>query len=181
MMKEGIERSLAVVQLGITLVGLTAGATGGASAGDDISPVLQGWGLSPSMASAAAIALVVVPLTFITIVIGELVPSSLRCVTKSGFACDYRQPCELFLRRVAAGMGLRDLGFHADGLCGTLHAAALGRQFQNGSRRATGIARDRQSGAHVASNWSPRREHYPWGSAPIEPSTARDHAASRTH
>ena len=31
-MKDGIERSLAVVQLGITLVGLVAGATGGASA-----------------------------------------------------------------------------------------------------------------------------------------------------
>ncbi|MFN9716072.1 MAG: CNNM domain-containing protein [Planctomycetota bacterium] len=31
-MKDGIEKSLAVVQLGITIVGLTAGATGGASA-----------------------------------------------------------------------------------------------------------------------------------------------------
>ncbi len=45
-MKEGIERSLAVVQLGITLVGLIAGATSGASAGDDLAPILQRWGMS---------------------------------------------------------------------------------------------------------------------------------------
>lgn len=73
-MKEGIERSLAVVQLGITLVGLTAGAAGGASAGDDIAPVLQTWGVSRAVAGVLAIALVVVPLTVLTIVIGELVP-----------------------------------------------------------------------------------------------------------
>ena len=35
-MKEEIEKSLAVVQLGITLVGLIAGATGGSSAGEYI-------------------------------------------------------------------------------------------------------------------------------------------------
>ena len=36
-MKDEIEKSLAVVQLGITLVGLIAGATGGASATGDIA------------------------------------------------------------------------------------------------------------------------------------------------
>ncbi len=73
-MKEDIERSLAVVQLGITLVGLIAGATGGASALDDIAPQLQRFGLGPMVASALAILMVVVPLTALTIVIGELVP-----------------------------------------------------------------------------------------------------------
>ncbi|MFN7627109.1 MAG: CNNM domain-containing protein, partial [Pirellula sp.] len=45
-MKTGIEKSLAVVQLGITLVGITAGATGGASATDDIAPQLIQLGFS---------------------------------------------------------------------------------------------------------------------------------------
>ncbi len=40
-MKDEIEKSLAVVQLGITLVGLIAGATGGASATEDIAPYLR--------------------------------------------------------------------------------------------------------------------------------------------
>ncbi|MCU0710048.1 MAG: hemolysin family protein [Pirellula sp.] len=73
-MKDGIEKSLAVVQLGITIVGLTAGATGGASASEDIAPILQDLGLSEWTADALAIAIWVVPLTIITIVIGELVP-----------------------------------------------------------------------------------------------------------
>lgn len=73
-MKEGIERSLAVVQLGITLVGLVAGATGGASALEDIGPWLQARGLSPLVANALAILLIVVPLTALTIVVGELMP-----------------------------------------------------------------------------------------------------------
>jgi putative hemolysin len=73
-MKEGIERSLATVQLGITLVGLAAGATGGASAYEDIAPWLQQFGLRESIAEFVAILLIVVPLTGLTIVIGELMP-----------------------------------------------------------------------------------------------------------
>lgn len=91
-MKQEIEKSLAVVQLGITLVGLIAGATGGASATDDIAPVFLKAGLSVSLANILAIALVVIPLTVVTIVIGELVPKlfALRykewvCLTFSPF------------------------------------------------------------------------------------------------
>jgi putative hemolysin len=73
-MKEGIEKSLAVVQLGITLVGLIAGATSGASATEDLAPVLVGWGIRPLLADVLAITVVVVPLTALSIVIGELVP-----------------------------------------------------------------------------------------------------------
>jgi putative hemolysin len=73
-MKGGIEKSLAVVQLGITLVGLIAGATGGASASADIVPLLRDLGLGVSLANVLAILIIVVPLTAITIVIGELVP-----------------------------------------------------------------------------------------------------------
>lgn len=73
-MKEGIEQSLAVVQLGITLVGLIAGATGGASATDDIAPYLRGWGLTGATANLLAIGLVVAPLTALTIIVGELMP-----------------------------------------------------------------------------------------------------------
>jgi putative hemolysin len=73
-MKEGIEKSLAVVQLGITLVGLTAGAAGGASAAEDIAPFFmeRGWGAWG--ADVLAMILVVAPLTALTIVAGELIP-----------------------------------------------------------------------------------------------------------
>lgn len=73
-MKGEMERSLAVVQLGITLVGVIAGATSGAGAGDEIAPHLQAAGLSEGMAEFFAVVVVVIPLTALTIVLGELVP-----------------------------------------------------------------------------------------------------------
>jgi putative hemolysin len=73
-MKENIEGSLAVVQLGITLVGVIAAATGGAGAEETFEPILLGWGVPESIAQILAIAIVVVPLTIVTIVGGELVP-----------------------------------------------------------------------------------------------------------
>ena len=73
-MKENIEGSLAVVQLGITLVGVIAAATGGAGAEETFEPVLLRWGVPESISQILAIAVVVLPLTIVTIVGGELVP-----------------------------------------------------------------------------------------------------------
>jgi putative hemolysin len=73
-MKEKIEGSLAVVQLGITLVGFIAAATGGAGAEESFQPMLVNWGVPTSISQPLAIALVVLPLTVVTIIAGELVP-----------------------------------------------------------------------------------------------------------
>jgi putative hemolysin len=73
-MKERIEKSFAVVQLGITIVGLIAGATSGATASENLSPILQKYGWSESTADGLSIAIFVAPLTIVTIVVGELVP-----------------------------------------------------------------------------------------------------------
>ena len=73
-MKQNIEGSLAVVQLGITLVGVIAAATGGAGAEETFEPMLIAWGVPAGAAQVLAIAVVVVPLTVVTIVGGELVP-----------------------------------------------------------------------------------------------------------
>ncbi|MCU0915804.1 MAG: hemolysin family protein [Planctomycetes bacterium] len=73
-MKDRMEASLAVVQVGITLVGAVAAATGGAGVQEQFSPALEQWGLSPTLADIVALVLLVVPLTFVTIVFAELVP-----------------------------------------------------------------------------------------------------------
>ncbi|MBW3599624.1 MAG: hemolysin family protein [Planctomycetes bacterium] len=73
-MKHSIEASLAVVQLGITLVGAIAAATGGAGAEELIVPILRHWGLSAGASQFLAIGIVVAPLTVLTITFGELVP-----------------------------------------------------------------------------------------------------------
>jgi putative hemolysin len=74
-MKENMEASLAVVQLGITLVGAIAAAVGGAGAEENMAPMLMDrLGVTEGTAEFLAIALVVAPLTVVTIIVGELIP-----------------------------------------------------------------------------------------------------------
>jgi len=74
-MKGRMEASLAIVQLGITLVGAIAAATGGVGVEEVIVPYLQDhWGLSVFFSRLFALTFLVVPLTFVTIVFGELIP-----------------------------------------------------------------------------------------------------------
>lgn len=74
-MKDRLEASLAVVQLGITLAGAIAAATGGAAVEECFAPWLAGaFGLSGGPAEAMALALFVIPLSSVTIIFAELVP-----------------------------------------------------------------------------------------------------------
>jgi putative hemolysin len=65
---------LSSVQVGITSIGMLNGIVGEAAFSDDLSAVLQGWGLAGPTADVTATGLVVVVITFVTIVFGELVP-----------------------------------------------------------------------------------------------------------
>lgn len=85
------ERTLSVIQIGITLVGAIGAAVGGAGAEETINPILRNrYGLSENAAEFIAIALIVLPLTYLNVVIGELVPKSIAL----------RNPARLILRNV---------------------------------------------------------------------------------
>jgi len=73
-MKNNIEASLAVVQVGITLAGMLAAAVGGAGAEESVEPYIARLGLGSVATQILTLALVVAPLTAVTIVFGELVP-----------------------------------------------------------------------------------------------------------
>ncbi len=74
-MKERMEASLAVVQLGVTVVGAIAAATGGAGVQDEFAPYLQhALGVSRMVSEVLAIVVLIIPLTFVTVVFAELVP-----------------------------------------------------------------------------------------------------------
>ncbi len=74
-MKGRMERSLAVVQVGITLAGAIAAATGGAGVDESLVPLLKsGYGLTPRMAEFTAVTILVIPLSLFTIIFAELVP-----------------------------------------------------------------------------------------------------------
>ncbi|MEW6776874.1 MAG: hemolysin family protein [Bdellovibrionota bacterium] len=77
-LRENPERTLSVIQIGITLVGAVSAAVGGAGAVESIVPIFQErLGMSDSAAEFTAIILVVLPITYLSVVIGELVPKSL--------------------------------------------------------------------------------------------------------
>ncbi len=76
-MKDRMEASLAVVQVGITFVGAIAAAAGGAGIDDALSPYLQSqFGLSAGWADAVAIICLIIPLSCLTIIFAELIPKT---------------------------------------------------------------------------------------------------------
>jgi putative hemolysin len=83
-LRERPERFLATVQIGITVVGAAAGAFGGANVARDLAVYLEG----PLGNSADEIALVIVIafVSFLSLVLGELVPKSLALRYSNAFA-----------------------------------------------------------------------------------------------
>lgn len=72
------ERVLSVLQIGITLVGAVSAAVGGAGAEESLSPHFQKFfNISVNSSQTLAIIAVVIPLTYFSVVIGELVPKTL--------------------------------------------------------------------------------------------------------
>ena len=65
---------LSTVQIGITLIGILAGAYSGASLGGPVGDRLAWLGLDPETAHSLGFALVIVLTTYASLIIGELVP-----------------------------------------------------------------------------------------------------------
>jgi putative hemolysin len=68
---------LSTVQVGITLVGILAGAFGGATIADELASRLRGVPFVGAYSEAFSFFLVVVVITFLSLVLGELVPKRL--------------------------------------------------------------------------------------------------------
>ncbi|WP_051503989.1 hemolysin family protein [Sphingomonas jaspsi] len=84
-------RFLSTVQIGITLIGILAGAYSGASLGDPVGQRLALLGIDPETARTVGFGLVIVFTTFISLIIGELVPKQ--------FALRNPEPIAAFLAR----------------------------------------------------------------------------------
>ncbi|HEU4705447.1 MAG TPA: CNNM domain-containing protein, partial [Sphingomicrobium sp.] len=67
-------RFLSTVQMGITLVGILAGAYSGATLGEPVGQRLALLGINPETASSIGFAIVIVVVTYASLVIGEIVP-----------------------------------------------------------------------------------------------------------
>ncbi|MEW6321612.1 MAG: hemolysin family protein [Acidobacteriota bacterium] len=68
---------LSTVQVGITLVGILAGAYGGATLAEQLAAALQGFPPIAPYAEAIALGIVVAAITYFSLIIGELVPKNI--------------------------------------------------------------------------------------------------------
>ena len=67
-------RFLSTVQIGITLVGILAGAYSGAALGQPVGQRIAAFGIDPETAETIGFAIVIVITTFASVVVGEIVP-----------------------------------------------------------------------------------------------------------
>ncbi|MCE5269608.1 MAG: hemolysin family protein [Planctomycetaceae bacterium] len=96
-MKENMEASLAAVQVAVTLLAAVAAAIGGAGANEKIEPFLYGhFHLSHGTATVLALAIVVVPLTMLTILFGELAPKVFSLRNKEWVCLRLSRPMRWF-------------------------------------------------------------------------------------
>lgn len=74
---ENSEVFLSAIQVGITLIGIITGVYGGMSIADDIAPFFRQYDFTREYAHEIALSLTVIGITYISIVIGELVPKTI--------------------------------------------------------------------------------------------------------
>ncbi len=79
-------RFLSAVQVGITLIGVLTGAFGGATIAAQVAPFLQSLPLVGPYADQVAFGVVVLLITYLTLVFGELVPKRIALLKPEAYA-----------------------------------------------------------------------------------------------
>jgi len=110
---------LSTVQIGISLIGILSGALGSGILAESFASVLVHWGMKSAVADQVAFFFVVLLITYLSLVIGELVPKRLGMNNPEGIAKSVARPI-LFLSKLASPvnaflgwsteLGLRILG-----------------------------------------------------------------------
>jgi putative hemolysin len=109
---EDPQRFLPTVQVGITMVSILLGVVGGARLAERIAPLVARVDLLAPIASELSLALVVMLITFVTLVLGELVPKQLALRQPERVAALLARPIGLLARAAAPAVWL--LGASSD-------------------------------------------------------------------
>jgi putative hemolysin len=80
-------RFLSTVQIGITLVGILSGAYSGATLGEKLGAWFLAQGVPSAFAYAAGVGVIVAGITYLSLIVGELVPKQLALKNPEGIAC----------------------------------------------------------------------------------------------
>jgi putative hemolysin len=92
---------LSTVQVGITLIGILSGAYGGATIAEELATSLAQYPAIAEYSEGAAVAIVVVVLSYLSVIIGELVPKRVALSNPERFAALVARPMRR-LSRIAA-------------------------------------------------------------------------------
>jgi putative hemolysin len=98
---EDPSRCLAAVQMGMTLIGILAGALSGVLIADRLEDWLDAVPAVAPYAKPVAIAIVVVCVTYVSLVIGELVPKQIALKDPEAIALRVARPLAVFTRLAA--------------------------------------------------------------------------------
>jgi putative hemolysin len=102
-------RFLSTVQIGITLVGIIAGAYSGASLGGPVAERLETWlGIEDDLADTLGFALVIGITTYLSLIIGELVPKQFALRSPEPIAAAAAVPMQWIARLTAPLVWLLD-------------------------------------------------------------------------
>ncbi|MDX2307954.1 MAG: hemolysin family protein [Hyphomicrobium sp.] len=80
-------RFLSAVQIGITLIGIVNGAYSGEAFGDSAAAFLTSQGVTPAWANWLGYGFVIVVITYLSVIAGELVPKTLALRNPEAIAC----------------------------------------------------------------------------------------------
>jgi putative hemolysin len=106
-------RLLSTVQIGITSVGILTGAFSGATIAESLAADLEGFGFSSTTAEPLAIGIVVLILTFLTLVFGELVPKRLALAHADAIAARVAPIINLVARSAHPAVAVLQWATHA--------------------------------------------------------------------
>jgi putative hemolysin len=101
-------RFLSTVQVGISLVAILAGAFSGTALGDRLASQLIEWGMAENYARPVGFTVVVTIITYISVIIGELVPKQLALKHPEAIACRVAYPMDLLSRAAGPFVWLLD-------------------------------------------------------------------------
>ncbi|WP_306117265.1 MULTISPECIES: hemolysin family protein [unclassified Roseitalea] len=101
-------RFLSAVQIGITLVGVVNGAFSAETFGEAASGALMAMGMAEASAATLGFGAVIIVVTYLSVIIGELVPKTLALRNPEAIACLVAPTMTLFARLAGPAVWLLD-------------------------------------------------------------------------
>lgn len=89
------DRFLSTIQIGITLIGILTGLFSGAAIADSLGDTMRQWGLPPKTSHTVAQIVIVTVVTYLSIVIGELVPKRIGLAASVSVAKTLSRPMQV--------------------------------------------------------------------------------------